>query len=647
MAKAYATSWQNPALGAREAEKLYIQTHGVFDKFNWTIGFWYKPTSNPIRDTESFLFECKIDTENYWRMKLGTDGIPYFEILTNGTNGYISYANYPLVQNDWIFLCASGSDSEFYMSSDGEMDSNGITSYLVPLGTIPTYFSIGSDVDGANHANGLFTDIIILPFRLSIEQIHAFANSRRPFSKLPRFEVSGELVDRDLHAPMEMDGEVTSVKCTEVQGGQRYQISFKLREVTPALSKQLEIDSDIVILHDRPIRVDPDPPPVKPSPPPLPAPPAPTPNPTPTPAPVVPTPTPAPVPTPEPVPPPVPVPTPVTPTPAPAPTPTPTPVPPPPTPQPVGSYQVGVYINGSPPAGWNANLATIAYAAFAELDTGPGKPGTEISNYSTVATICNALVAKKASNPNLKCLLAVGGWTVDFSDGISTSARRYKLAANLQWIMQTHKLDGIDVDFEYPEPSEKAAFTEFIIALRTQLGPNAIITAAVPGSSYYNTRYDFKAISNYLNYLNIMTYDFHYGNWPHHHTNLYKGGTYGTVMSGDTMITNLLNLGVPASKLLLGCAFYGASSGSTKTYDTLVSTYINKSGYVRQYDSTCKAPYLTSGGTFSYTYEDDVSIAAKMEYVKTKKLGGAFGWQLLQNTSNYVLLNTMKTKLRG
>ena len=84
--------------------------------------------------------------------------------------------------------------------------------------------------------------------------------------------------------------------------------------------------------------------------------------------------------------------------------------------------------------------------------------------------------------------------------------------------------DGIDIDWEYPgrcgatcdfRPEDTQNFTALLAELRRQLDaidPNLILTIAAPASQYYYSAIELNKIHQYLDWINLMTYDFH-GSW--------------------------------------------------------------------------------------------------------------------------------------
>jgi chitinase len=305
-----------------------------------------------------------------------------------------------------------------------------------------------------------------------------------------------------------------------------------------------------------------------------------------------------------------------------------------------------------------------------------------ISNNQISANSSNlaGLVGLKSQNPNLKVILSVGGWGANgFSDAALTDASRTTFTNSAINIIKSNKIDGIDLDWEFPtesqagitaRPEDKQNFTLLLAKLRQALdsqgttdGKYYILSIAAGATQSYFNDVEINKIPQYLDYINIMTYDFH-GSWDKttaHHTNLYTPAGNPNDISIDKSVQLFLSNGVSADKINIGAAFYahmwtnvtnannglfqaGTGSSTTPTYTDLVNKYINLNGYTRYWDDSAKAPYLFNGNTF-ITYDDSTSITNKTSYVKTKSLGGIFFWEYSQDNTG-TLLNAMYNGLK-
>lgn len=73
-------------------------------------------------------------------------------------------------------------------------------------------------------------------------------------------------------------------------------------------------------------------------------------------------------------------------------------------------------------------------------------------------------------NPNLKILLAIGGWThgtAPFTAVVVDPINIAAFAANTLEYLKTYKFDGLDLDWEYPggngsPPEDKQRFTSLV-----------------------------------------------------------------------------------------------------------------------------------------------------------------------------------------
>ena len=254
----------------------------------------------------------------------------------------------------------------------------------------------------------------------------------------------------------------------------------------------------------------------------------------------------------------------------------------------------------------------------------------------------NYLLSLKNSKPSLKVIAAIGGWGAEgFSDAASTPRSRYDFARNVNELINDYGLDGIDLDWEYPgssaagiksSPQDRENFTLLITAIRDVIGDDAWLSVAGTGDSGYTTRSaEIDKIAPLITHFNLMSYDFTAGETGErgrrHQANLYDSNLSLPGYSVDAMVRNLINNGMPSEKILLGVPFYGRlGATTTASYDELRRNYINKNGYDYRFDDTAKVPYLVKDGQFAMSFDNDLSIYIKAQYVLNNCLGGIFSW---------------------
>ena len=281
----------------------------------------------------------------------------------------------------------------------------------------------------------------------------------------------------------------------------------------------------------------------------------------------------------------------------------------------------------------------------------------------------------KAAYPHLVVLISIGGWAAEgFSDAALTPESRERFADSALEFMQRHGFDGLDLDWEYPgnaiggiraRPEDRQNFTLLLQLLREKLDAASraearpspyvlsIATGVIPA---HLEGVELARIAPLLDFIGLMTYDL-YNGWSTrsgHHANLFRSSSDPQGDSADDAVRLFLAAGVPASKLLLGAAFYGRGmngvgpandglmqasepgSNFTRTYDEIRSTLAAPSAWVRHWDEAAQAPYLYDGHSF-LSYEDPESIRRKGRYVLEQVLGGAMFWEYSNDRAGELL----------
>ncbi|HWH24114.1 MAG TPA: glycosyl hydrolase family 18 protein, partial [Candidatus Limnocylindria bacterium] len=332
----------------------------------------------------------------------------------------------------------------------------------------------------------------------------------------------------------------------------------------------------------------------------------------------------------------------------------------------------------------------------------------------------------KQKHPRLKALISLGGWTESnyFSDiALTADSRRAFVRAcinrfirgNLPFDPDTGTggprtaagvFDGIDIDWEYParqgegdnsvRPDDRRnvtlLFREFrrqLDALGAKTGRRYLLTAAVPAARTAGASYELRRVGSILDWLNVMTYDFH-GTWetrtnfnsPFGHDPADPNGSHWLTVKGT--IDYLLSRGVPPDRLVVGVPFYGtaflrapsvnhglfqvysnAGLGSAPgwlnhanpTYRELVdvgrvvteptdgSPPVGQRKFTRYWNARAGEPWLwrprmkigDSTVSVVVTYPDPASLAQRVRLVRRLGLRGMMCWELSEDSASGAL----------
>lgn len=136
----------------------------------------------------------------------------------------------------------------------------------------------------------------------------------------------------------------------------------------------------------------------------------------------------------------------------------------------------------------------------------------------TLNLLFHQMAALKRFNSNLKILLWIGGPadTSDFIDMIENHANRKEFIRSIKHVLETYRLDGIDLDWEFPTTydRQKQHFSQLLHEIRREYEREhrtyllSVAVAAPEGIAYF--AYDIAEINAYCDYVNIMTYDYHF-----------------------------------------------------------------------------------------------------------------------------------------
>ncbi|AHW60227.1 chitinase [Draconibacterium orientale] len=307
-------------------------------------------------------------------------------------------------------------------------------------------------------------------------------------------------------------------------------------------------------------------------------------------------------------------------------------------------------------------------------------------------SIMKQLVAQKEKYPQLKVMIACGGWTADgFSDAVFSEQSRTKFIASTIDFIEKYQLDGVDIDWEYPaipaggtkaRPEDKENFTLLMKGLREamdQLDRPQTLTFASAGWKRYYKNVELLEVMKYVDYMNVMTYDQAGGGttFATHHTalghrsladiaetplgvamtqqnaELPEGEDLWEPQSAEEIICFCVDKGVDPKQIVIGAAFYGRGwkgvppennglyqtntgpiSGGT-SYSVLLTDFTEDDGYEKHWDAAAKAPFLYNlADSIFVTFDDTVSVKLKTQYAKENNLGGIMFWQLSSDSKD-------------
>lgn len=281
------------------------------------------------------------------------------------------------------------------------------------------------------------------------------------------------------------------------------------------------------------------------------------------------------------------------------------------------------------------------------------------------------IVQLRKVNPDLKILLSVGGASNDkgFSDMVINHASRKEFIKSIKYFLRNYTLDGIDLDWEFPALSsggkrERQHFSQLLYEIKREYireKRNYLLTVAVAApETIIDISYDVDQINLYADFVNIMTYDFHYYKKLTPFTGLnsplyakHEEQLSATLNINYTVYT-YLSKGLDRSKIVVGIPTYGHSftlvnPGNTRigspasgfgklgsmgffNYPDICNFSKNHDNVVIVQDPEAQVPYLSSGWEWA-SFDSPQSVAAKADYIKRLGLGGAMIYSL--NADDY------------
>lgn len=236
------------------------------------------------------------------------------------------------------------------------------------------------------------------------------------------------------------------------------------------------------------------------------------------------------------------------------------------------------YIDGSL-ANAETNAEKLQWNKLTDIIFGFIQPTDNNGNFESVAS--------KASFEKIKSLAASNNVKFHFSAGGANSTIKARLAAisanetarntfakNVADILAANNMDGFDLDWEFPTAAQTTNHVLLLKALRDEFdkrGKGWTLAIAVGGETpstgsqgVYHTDYISSDAFQYLDYLNLMSYDIGLS---------LAGNNHSSLKNALDNINDFAAKGCPKSKMILGVPFYGRATSrwTWKKYSDIAS----------------------------------------------------------------------------
>ncbi|WP_018305586.1 cell wall-binding repeat-containing protein [Desulfitobacterium hafniense] len=270
------------------------------------------------------------------------------------------------------------------------------------------------------------------------------------------------------------------------------------------------------------------------------------------------------------------------------------------------------------------------------------------SNYKQLTNMAHGL--------GMKVLPLINGSGATLNTLLKSPAAREKLIGEIVVLLKNTNADGVVIDFETPldygdakDPYDgvRNDLTAFMESLHSELqSMNKLVVMAVmprmSSSQYWLDAYDYKALSQAVDYLHVMTYD--------HHYRTSAPGPISPYPWIKQVLTYIQGQGVDMSKVLMGIPYYGRDwvvdgkdANGNPTYNSTAFGYSKALELADSYGATISYSKYNDADpvgtpTFKYTdekgvdhtvfFDDYTSWNAKLSIINEFGLAGVGPWAM-------------------
>ena len=152
-------------------------------------------------------------------------------------------------------------------------------------------------------------------------------------------------------------------------------------------------------------------------------------------------------------------------------------------------------------------------------------------------------IVESAHGKNVKVNIAVGGWGWDaqFEQMASDPESRQSFITNLTAIVNEYQLDGVDIDWEYPDPGVSSDNFLALMKLLREALPDQLISTAVIAYGDEHGLGILREAFLLMDQANVMTYD---------------GDGHGSMAQFQAGLKYWIARGLPKEKINMGVPLY-------------------------------------------------------------------------------------------
>ncbi|XP_065561191.1 LOW QUALITY PROTEIN: probable chitinase 10 [Artemia franciscana] len=320
------------------------------------------------------------------------------------------------------------------------------------------------------------------------------------------------------------------------------------------------------------------------------------------------------------------------------------------------------------PSNIDESLCTHIVYGFATLD----RNKLVMKVYDSWADLDNNFYKRVVAlrEKGVRVSIALGGWNDSLGNKYSLLVNdpeaRKKFVKNAVEFVEKYGFDGLDLDWEYPvcwqvdcnagPPSDKEGFSAWVKELSAEFKPRGwTLSAAVsPSKKVIDAGYDVPVLSEYLDWIGVMTYDYH-GQWdkktghvaplyyhPEDDIEYFNTNFTMNYWKQKGAASNKLTMGVPlygqaftlADKNVNGLNAKATGAGSAGQYTRQagflayyeICSRIQKGGWTVVQDPESRmGPYAYKGNQW-VSFDDADMIKRKAQKIKDWDLAGVIVW---------------------